>query len=139
MCDSIVKAYTIQNTKIPIVFREPEYNYTILSDRCRLIQVITNFINNALKFSEEGQIILELKSTDDENGIEISVTDSGTGIEEDNLAVVFDRFVKLNSYAQGTGLGLAICRSIIEQLGGQIGVESQIGVGSRFWFKIPFK
>lgn len=139
MCDSIVKSYTIKNTKIPIVFREPEYNYTILSDRCRLIQVITNFINNALKFSEEGQIILELKSTDDENGIEISVTDSGTGIEEDNLAVVFDRFVKLNSYAQGTGLGLAICRSIIEQLGGQIGVESQIGVGSRFWFKIPFK
>ena len=65
------------------------------------------------------------------------VEDTGKGISEEHLRTVFDRFVKLNSFAQGTGLGLSISKSIVEQMGGHIGVESEEGRGSRFWFTIP--
>lgn len=66
--------------------------------------------------------------------VEISVTDTGVGIEEEKQKQIFDRFVKLNSFAHGTGLGLSICKSIVEQVGGRIGVNSEPGKGSRFWF-----
>ena len=65
------------------------------------------------------------------------VSDTGIGIEEEHRVQIFDRFVKLNSFVHGTGLGLSICRSIIEQLGGEIGVESEVGKGSCFWFVLP--
>ena len=67
----------------------------------------------------------------------ISVSDTGVGILKDDLEKIFDRFYKGNSFKQGTGLGLSICKSIIEQVGGKIGVESEIGKGSRFWFTLP--
>ena len=66
--------------------------------------------------------------------VEISVTDTGVGIEEEKQKQIFDLFVKLNSFAHGTGLGLSICKSIVEQVGGRIGVNSELGKGSRFWF-----
>ena len=96
------------------------------------MQVITNFINNALKFTNRGQILLEYHLKEDTCEIEFSVADTGMGIEPDKVDRVFDRFVKLNSFSKGTGLGLSICRSIIEHLGGTIGVESEMGTGSRF-------
>ena len=70
--------------------------------------------------------------------VEISVTDTGVGIEKGKQKQIFDRFVKLNSFAHGTGLGLSICKSIVEQIGGHIGVNSEFGNGSRFWFTHPF-
>ena len=95
--------------------------YYIYTDKKRLMQVITNFINNALKFTNEGQIMLEYRHKAESNEIEFAVTDTGMGIAPDKVDQVFDRFVKLNSFSKGTGLGLSICRSIIEHLGGTIG------------------
>ena len=105
--------------------------------RMLTMQVVTNFINNALKFTSEGQILLEYHPVEGTGQIEFSVTDTGMGIAPDAVATVFDRFVKLNTFAKGTGLGLSICKSIIEHLGGTIGTESELGVGSRFWFRHP--
>ena len=112
------------------------YNYGA-GNKKRLMQVVTNFINNALKFTSEGQILLEYHPVEGTDQIEFSVTDTGMGIAPDAVATVFDRFVKLNTFAKGTGLGLSICKSIIEHLGGTIGAESELGVGSRFWFRHP--
>ena len=69
--------------------------------------------------------------------LEFYVQDTGIGIEKEQLPHIFERFVKLNSFVHGTGLGLSICQSIVEQLGGKIGVDSEVGKGSRFWFTIP--
>lgn len=107
------------------------------SDKNRLTQVITNFINNALKFTSQGSITLGYEITSG-NMLRFYVTDTGTGIAADKANSIFERFVKLNSFVQGTGLGLSICKSIVEQLGGTIGVESELGVGSTFWFTIPW-
>lgn len=85
-----------------------------------------------MKFTSEGQILLEYHPVEGTGQIEFSVTDTGMGIAPDAVATVFDRFVKLNTFAKGTGLGLSICKSIIEHLGGTIGAESELGVGSRF-------
>lgn len=85
-----------------------------------------------MKFTSEGQILLEYHPVEGTGQIEFSVTDTGMGIALDAVATVFDRFVKLNTFAKGTGLGLSICKSIIEHLGGTIGAESELGVGSRF-------
>lgn len=107
------------------------------SDKNRLTQVITNFINNALKFTSRGSITLGYTITP-ENKLHFYVTDTGTGISAEKASSIFDRFVKLDSFVQGTGLGLSICKSIVEQLGGTIGVDSEQGVGSTFWFTIPW-
>ena len=104
----------------------------VYSDKNRLRQVISNFVNNAFKFTTSGEIAVGYTLRDGE--VEISVTDTGVGIEEEKQKQIFDRFVKLNSFAHGTGLGLSICKSIVEQVGGRIGVNSELGKGSRFWF-----
>ena len=93
----------------------------------------------AVKFTNKGQILLEYHLKEDTCEIEFSVADTGMGIEPDKVDRVFDRFVKLNTFSKGTGLGLSICRSIIEHLGGTIGVESEMGTGSRFCLLIPTK
>lgn len=107
----------------------------IYGDKNRLTQIITNFINNALKFTEKGFISLDYEVTGDR--IRFQVADTGSGIAPEKQAAVFERFVKLNSFVQGTGLGLSICKSIVEQMGGQIGLESEVGKGSCFWFTVP--
>ena len=99
--------------------------------------MISNFVNNAFKFTTSGEIVVRsvLKGKE----VEVSVTDTGMGIEPEKQKTIFDRFVKLNSFAHGTGLGWSICKSIVEQLGGRIGVESEPGKGSRFWFTHAIK
>lgn len=106
-------------------------------DQNRLMQVITNFITNAIKFTYVGEIHLGFKV--EPGNLYFYVKDTGIGIEPEKVDHIFDRFVKLNSFAQGTGLGLAICRMIIEKIGGDIGAVSELGKGSTFYFKIPFK
>lgn len=114
-------------------------NYNILTERNRVTQVITNFLTNAIKFTPSGTIEFGCKISDsNQNMIYIYVKDSGIGIAKKSLEDVFDRFVKLNSFAQGTGLGLSICKAIIERIGGEIGVESDEGVGSTFYFTLPY-
>ena len=107
-------------------------------DKNRLTQVITNLINNAMKFTDSGSIRFGyyLKDTD---FLYFYVTDTGCGIPADKIESVFGRFVKLNTFVQGTGLGLSICQTIVEHLGGNIGVESKEGEGSTFWFTLPYR
>lgn len=137
-CEDILRGYEIKEDKpVPVLLASNLPDYRIYTDKKRLMQVVTNFINNALKFTSEGQITLEYHFKEDTNEIEFSVTDTGIGIAPDAVGQVFDRFVKLNTFSKGTGLGLSICRSIIEHLGGTIGLESEVGVGSRFWFTHP--
>ena len=139
-CEDIMRNYDIKEDKpVPVLLAPDLPEYYIYTDKKRLMQVITNFINNALKFTNEGQILLEYRHKAESNEIEFAVTDTGMGIAPDKVDQVFDRFVKLNSFSKGTGLGLSICRSIIEHLGGTIGAESEIGVGSRFWFTHPLR
>ena len=108
----------------------------IYSDRMRLTQVISNFLNNAIKYTSEGCIILAYEIIGDE--IKFSVTDTGDGMSQEIQAHIFDRFYKGNTFKQGTGLGLSICETIVNRLGGRIGVNSELGKGSTFWFTHPF-
>lgn len=113
----------------------PEQPCVICSERNRLMQVISNFLTNACKFTFEGSITMGYEKV--EGGLRFYVTDTGKGIAEENLPHVFERFAKFDSFIQGTGLGLSICQNIIECLKGEIGAESEEGKGSTFWFTIP--
>ena len=116
----------------------PKIPAIIQTDRHRLNQVITNLINNAAKFTTRGYILIKYNYTTDEKWIQISVTDTGKGIPADKQAQVFERFSKLDEFAQGTGLGLAICQIIIEHFGGYITLESKEGEGSTFIVPLPY-
>lgn len=126
-----------QNTDVPIEYVPEIPNCTVSIEKNRLTQVVTNMLNNAMKFTTEGSIKFgyRLKDTD---FLYFYVTDTGCGIAADKKDSVFGRFVKLDSFMQGTGLGLSICQSIVEHLGGEIGVESEVGKGSTFWFTLPY-
>lgn len=120
---------------VALVFDSNLPQYHLISDRNRLHQVISNFVNNAIKFTSQGSIRVGYQMKGEE--LEFYVQDTGIGIDKEQQLHIFERFVKLNSFVPGTGLGLAICQSIIEQLGGRIGVDSEPGKGSRFWFRLP--
>lgn len=110
----------------------------IFVDRFRLTQVLTNFINNATKFTAHGFIELKYDYNPDLTQVFISVTDTGVGIPEDKVQQVFERFQKLDEFAQGTGLGLAISQSIIKAFNGHITLESEVGKGSTFTIALPY-
>ncbi|WP_195531950.1 sensor histidine kinase [Bacteroides finegoldii] len=107
-------------------------------DKNRLLQLLSNFAINAIKFTQTGYIRMgyRLLSTDT---IYFYVADTGCGMSREQCEHVFERFVKYNSFIQGTGLGLSICRTIVERLGGKIGVDSEEGKGSTFWFTLPYR
>lgn len=107
----------------------------IFTDPKRVTQVISNLISNAIKFTKAGSITLSYNR--EGNDLLIKVTDTGVGVSVEMVEHIFERFVKINSFIQGTGLGLTICKTIIEALGGRIGVESTLGKGSCFWFTLP--
>lgn len=120
---------------VQVSFVEKLPHCLIRVDKNRVSQVLTNFINNALKFTTEGSIRFGYRH--EGNELYFYVTDTGCGIAPEELDRVFNRFVKLNSFAQGTGLGLSICQMIIKKLDGRIGADSTIGKGSTFWFTLP--
>lgn len=107
----------------------------VVCDQNRLAQVVTNLLNNASKFTREGEIRFGYYIEADR--ICGFVQDTGVGIPIQKQHDIFDRFIKLNDFAAGTGLGLAISKMIVEKMGGEIGVESEEGVGTRFWFSLP--
>lgn len=113
----------------------PEKNCFIHSEKNRLMQVVTNFLTNACKFTFKGSITMGYEEI--EGGLRFYVSDTGKGIAEENIPHVFERFAKFDMFIQGTGLGLSICHTIIDYLKGEIGVISEEGVGSTFWFTIP--
>ena len=135
-CDQVLSSVNLGAKREEVqLIREIDFDCLLYSDRSRIIQVITNFINNAFKFTTSGTITLRTQQVE-ENKVEIAVIDTGIGIDDDKKELVFERFTKLNAFSQGTGLGLSICKNIIDRLQGTIGVESKIGVGSKFWIQL---
>ncbi|WP_455511534.1 ABC transporter substrate binding protein [Butyricimonas paravirosa] len=126
----------LKNDSVVVEFVECLPECVIYSDVNRLMQVMNNLITNAIKFTTKGSIRVGYRLREDE-ALYFYVSDTGCGIPADKLKEVFGRFVKLNSFQQGTGLGLSICESIVTRLGGQIGVMSEVGQGSTFWFTLP--
>lgn len=114
---------------LPVCFIHTEKN--------RVSQVLSNFLSNAFKYTKEGSITLGYKVREDD--IYFYVQDTGAGIPAGKVDKVFERFMKLDAKKQGTGLGLSISRTIIKKLGGEIGVFSECGKGSTFWFTLPVK
>lgn len=138
LCNSIVTASNLKTThQVEVRLGEHFTDCYIYSDANRVSQVIWNFVNNALKFTRSGFITIGYRLIN-ESTLELYVEDTGTGIPPDCLDSVFERFVKLDAFTQGTGLGLSICKSIVNQLNGDIGVESTVGVGTRFWITHPY-
>lgn len=137
-CSEIIKSMSMKvSDDVEVIFEKPMPECYIYTDKNRFIQVISNFINNALKFTQQGSIVLGYEQVSHQR-IKFYVRDTGVGIPEDKQKSVFERFVKLNTFVQGTGLGLSICKSIVSQMGGKIGVESTEGIGSCFWFTHPY-
>lgn len=124
------------NVTFTFVERLPEC--TLYTDKNRLIQLLANFIVNAIKFTEVGTIRMGYRLLDSET-IYFYVSDTGCGMSSEQCIHVFERFVKYNSFVQGTGLGLSICHTIVDRLGGKIGVESKENKGSTFWFTLPYR
>ncbi|KAB2860390.1 MAG: hybrid sensor histidine kinase/response regulator, partial [Anaerolineae bacterium] len=106
----------------------------------RIQQILVNLISNALKFTSRGTILVRAELSDGDTLL-FSVADTGEGIPAENLPTIFDRFsmadLNLNRRRKGTGLGLAICKELVERHGGQIWVESEVGVGTTFYFTLP--
>lgn len=137
-CAEIIKSMSMKVSKgVELIFEEPFPECYIYTDKNRFTQVISNFINNALKFTQQGSITLGYEQVSHQK-IKFYVRDTGMGIPEEKQKSVFERFVKLNTFVQGTGLGLSICKSIVSQMGGEIGVDSTEGIGSCFWFTHPY-
>ena len=120
---------------VELVYDPSDESIVIDGDKNRIFQVISNLIGNAFKFTTNGKISYGYHQ--EGNYVVFHVTDTGIGIAADKVDRVFERFVKVNSFAQGTGLGLSICKTIVERLGGNISVSSELGKGTTFTFTLP--
>ena len=128
----------LKNSDVTLAFTERLPGCLFYIDKNRLIQLLANFVNNAIKFTQTGTICMGYRMTDTDT-IYFYVSDTGCGMSNEQCEHVFERFVKYNPFIQGTGLGLSICRTIVEHLGGKIGVDSEEGKGSTFWFTLPYR
>lgn len=127
---------SLYKKSLEVEFVISDKNAVIHTDKAYLHQVITNIISNAIKFTDSGgRIILGYEKRENEHYFYIQ--DSGRGISEEHQKVIFNRFEKVDNFVQGTGLGLPLCRRIVQQLGGELGVISEVGKGSTFWWTIP--
>ena len=127
----------VKTDAVKLEFVEPAGPCMAYTEMNRLSQLMINLVTNAIKFTEKGSIRFGYEMR--ENELYFYVTDTGCGIPKDKQQNIFGRFVKLNSFAQGTGLGLSICKTLMDHMGGRIGVESEEGKGSTFWFTLPYK
>lgn len=107
----------------------------LMTDAQRVEQVLFNLLSNAIKCTQKGYVSISYEVKGD--FVRLSVTDTGSGVPPEKQACIFERFVKLDNFRQGTGLGLSICKMIVEKLGGEIGLDSEPGKGSTFWFTLP--
>ena len=136
LCEELRQMHQMRiKNDVKIIFERPAASLTIVSDSHRLRQLYSNLISNAIKYTEKVAITFGYKLKGDM--MEGYVRDSGSGIPAEKLNNVFGRFEKLDLLKQGFGLGLSICKSILDKMGGEIWVESELGVGSCFYFLIP--
>ena len=136
LCNEIYNALKFRCPMgVELVYEASDEDIVIEGDKNRIFQVVSNLIGNAFKFTTNGSVSYGYRRKGNE--IEFHVSDTGIGIEADKLSKVFERFVKVNNFAQGTGLGLSICKTIIERLGGTISVSSEMGKGTTFLFTLP--
>ena len=157
VCQSLTQR--VDNPAVEFQKENPLPSLYITIDYGRIQQVITNFVTNAVKNTQQGHIRVGYRiepstlhpsptteapstlhpSPSSNQDLYVYCEDTGSGIPEDAQTRIFERFVKLNDFVQGTGLGLSICKAIIEKCGGEIGVNSEVGKGSTFWFRIPIE
>ncbi len=152
ICQSL--AQRIEEPTVEFQKENPLPSLVITIDNARIQQVITNFVTNAVKNTHQGHIRVGYqveergfalpqstlqRTRNEEKNLYVYCEDTGAGIPEEEQTRIFERFVKLNDFVQGTGLGLSICKAIIEKCGGEIGVNSEVGKGSTFWFRIPIE
>ena len=136
LCKTLYDTFILRfPPEIQFINESLDTEHYIIADKNRTIQVISNLLDNALKHTKSGSIRLGYKlNTED---IEIYVADTGNGISSEQLDSIFNRFVKANENVQGAGLGLSICKMLVEKMGGNISVESELGKGSIFKFTLP--
>ena len=139
LCREVIATFSHKkrDTAVELRFDENSPQIVIDADKNRIVQVLSNFLTNALKFTTKGSITLSYL-LEDESQVRFCVTDTGKGIPDEQKHEIFNRFVKLDSFVQGAGLGLSICQSLVNRMGGKIGVESREGEGSCFWFTHPY-
>ena len=126
--------YKVKNgTKL--ILDDVDTELYVSGDWNRIIQIISNLLSNAAKFTPKGEIHFGYREKED--FVEFYVKDSGIGIPAERVATIFQRFGKINDFVQGTGLGLTLCRMLVEKMGGRIWLRSQEGKGSRFYFTLP--
>ncbi len=146
LCEHIIELLmpTALEKGIDLILRfSPETPSFIVGDSGRIRQVIMNLVSNALKFTRDGYVYLDINSvagTDAETTINVSITDTGIGVSREELPQLFQKFSQGDSSTTreygGTGLGLAICKQLVSLMGGKIGMESELGKGSKFWFRL---
>ncbi len=137
LCHELIQGFSLKVPKdIDLVFDENLPQIVVEGDKNRITQVLANFMTNALKFTHNGTITLGYEMIAG-GMLKFTVKDTGIGISPEKQADIFSRFVKLDAFAKGTGLGLSISQSLVERMGGQIGVDSEVGKGSSFWFTLP--
>lgn len=135
LASEVAKDNTQKDVKV--LFEPERDSLLIRSNSERISQVLNNLAHNATKFTTHGSIRIAYSVLEAEKKIEISVTDTGTGIPKDQQEAVFERFYKMNSFTQGTGLGLPICRSIAEKLGGSLRIDTSYTEGCRMILTLP--
>ena len=129
----------VASETVALIFEEPGAMPKAYTDNKRLSQILRNFISNALKFTDQGEVRVSVRPIGDQ--VEFAVADTGIGISQEHLATLFNDFVQVDSRVQkrlrGTGLGLSLSKKLGELLGGTVGASSELGAGSRFWVTVP--
>jgi len=145
-CEHIIELLTptAMEKGIDLILRfSPDTSPWVVGDSGRIRQILTNLTNNALKFTRDGHVYIDVQSvagTESESTIHFEVSDTGIGISKEELPKLFQKFSQADSSSTrefgGTGLGLAICKQLVTLMGGKIGMDSELGKGSTFWFRL---
>jgi signal transduction histidine kinase len=125
----------IPNENVQLICEVPDNHLLVCLDKERVSQIITNFLSNAIKFTESGEI--KMSYIHEKRGIRIIVSDTGCGVPAKDIDKLFDRFEKLNKHTRGSGIGLSITKAIVKAMNGDVGAESSPDNGSTFWAYIP--
>jgi two-component system sensor histidine kinase RpfC len=148
LVNSVIYMMSPQGSKKGLIVScifDPETPFALKGDQQHLRQVLINLVNNAIKFTEKGSVVLSIRLTDGTESnprIRFEITDTGIGIAEDSIDRIFDDFTQADATTSraygGTGLGTTISKELVELMDGEIGIQSEVGKGSTFWFEIPF-